>query len=440
MSDSISVRMEKAFDKVLPIPKTPRIYRSPPPPKPLSWVPHGRLEDTVYLERLQHFASEILAIDSQRTNRMKFSSRGWCYVLEGLGKIHKGEFSACQKAINDCRKKGYLPIDFVAEDQDVTRRFRGIHVASDPSIELLELKQNVEEILGDLPSRITDYWTNEKYYVMMCVEKGDILLLFEPICKEYHIPIVSSKGWSPILLRSRIANLSKKAEENGLTPVLLLFYDHDPAGLKITDTFRKNLEDCEGGTGWNPDKLIVERFGLNYEDIEKHGLTWIENLKTGSGRESRDHSYIQRFGVKKCESNALFKNDEALKAGEQICRNAIEKYYGSDARERFKHKEEPAKQKLKEVYDSPVWPSFVEKINELIESLSIQKTGQNKPIIKHTPEQEFDVFVDNGYYGKCPKCGTSFNYEESDVGKLKRCRWCDACLRLKFARGSLREY
>lgn len=42
----------------------------------------------------------------------------------------------------------------------------------------------------------------------------------------------------------------------------------------------------------------------------------------------------------KCESNALFKNDETLKAGEEICRRAIEKYYGEDALERFRKKEE----------------------------------------------------------------------------------------------------
>jgi hypothetical protein len=381
MSDSISALMEKAFNKVLPIPKTPRIYRSPPPQKPLSWVPHGRIEDPVYLERLQLFANEILAADSQRTNRMKFSSRGWCYVLEGYGKIHKGEFSACQKAINDCRKKGYLPIDFVAEDQDVTRRFRGIHVASEPSIELMELKQDVEKMLEHLPSKTTDYWTEEEYYVMMCVEKGDILVLFEPTCREYHVPIISSKGWSP-------------------------------------------------------NNLLIERFGLNFDDIEKYNLTWIENLRSSSGREIRDCTYIDKLGRRKCESNALLKNDETLKAAEEICRNTIEKYYGEDALERFKRKEDQAKERLKEVYDNSIWSSFVEEIGDLINSLSIQPLEENKPDVQHTAEEEFDVFVDNRYYSPCPKCGTSFNHEESDIGKLKRCRFCGVAMRLKWPDGT----
>lgn len=107
--DSISLLMEKAFKKVLPIPKVPRIYHPPPPPKPLSWVPHGRIGDYNYERRLKDFADEILAIDAQRTKPLKYSARGWCYLLEGLGKINKGEFDACEKAINDCRKIGLLP-------------------------------------------------------------------------------------------------------------------------------------------------------------------------------------------------------------------------------------------------------------------------------------------------------------------------------------------
>ena len=432
MSDSMGVLMEKAFNRVLPIPKTPREYHPPPPPRPLSWVPHGKVGEQAYEGRLKSFAAEIKAIEHQRTSSVKYSARGWCYQLEGLSKIGKGEFGACQKAINDCRKIGLLPIDFVAEDQDSTRHFKGIHNASDPTVLLRQIRDDVGEMLDSLPSNVTDYWIGEKHYLMMCVEKGDLLNLFKPICSEYHVPLVSSKGWAPILLRSHMANLSKKAEATGLKPVLLLFYDHDPAGLKITETFRKNLKDCMRGTGWNPTKLIIERFGLNKDDIDRLGLTWIGNVQTGSGRESQDEEYLEKYGRRKCEANALFKNDETLRAAEEICRNAIEKYYGADAKERFKRKEEQAKEKLKEVYDNPVWSSFAEEIGDLINSLHIQPLEADKPEVQHTAEEELDVLVDNRYYGQCPKCGTSFNHEESDAGKLKRCRFCGVAMRLKW--------
>ncbi|MDV3244857.1 MAG: hypothetical protein LYZ66_06790 [Nitrososphaerales archaeon] len=246
--DSIGSVMKKAFDRVLPIPRMPRLYRTAPPPKPISWIPHGKLGDPRYEMELGEFASELKRIDSQRSERIRPSGRGWCYILEGLGKCDKGQFGTVQNAINDCRKLGILPIiDFVAEDQDETRHFHGLTQVADPVRALLDLKEQVAETLDALASLTTDYWDGEKYYLMMVVEKGDILNLFKPVCEQYKVPIISSKGWYPIALRAQVAILAQRAEQSGLKPVVLLFYDHDPGGLKISDRFRKNLEDCEGG-------------------------------------------------------------------------------------------------------------------------------------------------------------------------------------------------
>src|SRR5208283_3648243 len=167
----------------------------------------------------------------------------------------------------------------------------------------------------------------EKYFVMMLTEKGDMKRLFNPICDTYHVPIASTKGWSPIENRAFVALLSKTAEERGQIPVLLLFYDLDIAGRKISRIFRKNLKDCEQGTGYDPgteqhQKLIVERFGLNKDQVDKYGLTWINNLLSSSGKDlaGTDPEYGAEIGHRKCESNALFKNEQTLQAAEQICR------------------------------------------------------------------------------------------------------------------------
>ncbi|NQT07771.1 hypothetical protein HQ586_01730, partial [Candidatus Bathyarchaeota archaeon] len=258
--------------------------------------------------------------------------------------------------------------------------------------------------------------------------------LFKPVCDEYHVPVVSSKGWYPILLRGHIANLSRKAEERGLKPVLLLFYDHDPAGIKITETFKKGLHDVSGGTGWEPWNLVVYRFGLNADDIEKYGLMWIDNLKTGSGRESQDREYVRRFGRRKCESNALFKNDETLKAGEKICRDAIEKYYGKDALERFKEKEKRSKETLSTVYEAPLWDDLEKSLDGLIGSLSVEAEEEEDRSIDAEEAIEVEIFReapdDKYYYGSCPKCGTQFDYDEWDVGRTVRCRQCNAPMKL----------
>jgi len=430
--------MEKAFDKLLPIPRTPRQYIPPSDPRPLSWLPHGKLGDPEYEQRLRLFALEIKAIDAKRTFHVRPRMRGWGYLLEGLNLITKGEFNALAKVINDCRKIKLLPMDIIAPDPDESRHFKGIHRAQNPKVFLEELRTNVREMLDSLPSNITDFFEGEKYYVMMVVEKGEVLSVFSLMCKNYHVPHVSSKGWSNLEIRANIAKQCLWAVAHGLSPVLLLFYDLDPKGIEISETFRKNLKDMEKATGWNPDgkSMIIERFGLNKEQIDTFKLSWIPNLKTGKGRDPKPTvkvlRYIRQYGQRKCEIESLFKSDETLRAAEQICRDAIERYYGSDAKERFKKKEEESKGKLHDVYDSPVWKELASALTKIEEALPEQQPEKEEVQGLTCQEEETEVLLDNTKEGKCPKCGTWFDYDiEKDAGRLFRCRTCKTLMRLK---------
>ena len=92
--------------------------------------------------------------------------------------------------------------------------------------------------------------------------------------------------------------------------------------------------------GWSPDNLIIDRFGLDYDFIERHGLTWIENLATSKGeyplndKRHPDHfkpyvqDYLREYGVRKVESDALLKVPEI---GRELCRQAILKYVPANA-------------------------------------------------------------------------------------------------------------
>jgi len=40
-----------------------------------------------------------------------------------------------------------------------------------------------------------------------------------------------------------------------------------------------------GATGYSPDALIIDRFGLNSDFIEAQGLSWTNNLITSSGED-----------------------------------------------------------------------------------------------------------------------------------------------------------
>jgi hypothetical protein len=297
---------------------------------------HERFDDTINWRILDN------------TEGDKWSSRGWCYLLEGHG-ISKGDFDKAQKLINDCRKLGFLPIDFVAQDEK--RDFANIeHPNEDLPIDYF--KRLLKYVLDSGAETYNpDWWEGEEYYVEMLVEKIDLKTIFEPVCKRYHIPIANSGGWYDILERAQMAERFKWAEDRGLKPVLLYCGDLDPWGREISKKLMENFRTLRGGTRWKPDALEkrIYRFGLEPEFIDANNLTWIENLESGSGHDMTKKpnriitDYIAEMearygvgkGIRKCEANAVV---TAYDAAIALCTLAIEKWLGSDALRRFEAK------------------------------------------------------------------------------------------------------
>lgn len=308
-------------------------------------------------ESLLNFARELRNIQSQID--FKVSARGWCYQLEQFGLITKAQFDRVENIINhDLRAKGYLPIDFVAAEE--SRKFSGVET---PHTETPSefMKRFLEETLTCEDYYTPDWWEGEEFYIQMVVEKIDLKSLFEPVCRDYHIPIATSKGWSSMLQRAEYARRFKEAEDMGLKCVLLYCGDHDPDGLRISEALRANLDDLafirwrDGERGYDPADLKIERFGLNYDFIIANNLSWIENLITGAKQpcpicgkpksladphHPNHHlpyvqDYLRDIGERKCEANALV---VAPTQGRELCRETIEKYLGQGAIGRFQDK------------------------------------------------------------------------------------------------------
>jgi hypothetical protein len=310
-------------------------------------MPTFDFSKTFTQSRREEFARILL--DLQHKIGFKISSRGWCYIMENARYINKNQFNKVEAAINNCRRDGYLPVDFVAEED--ARAFSGVESKSKGTVKDT-LKWMLSDVLNGSHYYTPDWWEGEEVYIQMVVEKIDLKTLFQPVCEEYHIAIANSKGWSSILQRAEYAKRFKDAENKGLECVLLYCGDHDPDGLRISDTLRANLDQLRyvrwsnGESGYNPRDLRIERFGLNYDFIEDNGYTWIDNLITGSGKDLADpnhknhglgyvQEYLSEIGERKCEANAVVTTpDEA----QQMCRDAIESFVGSDALDRFADK------------------------------------------------------------------------------------------------------
>lgn len=313
--------------------------------------------------RRQQFAAALKGISDDIG--FKVSSRGWCYIMEQKGFISKNQFSKVDNAINTCRKEGLLPVDFVAEEK--SREFEGVERPTEGTVNGT-LAWMLRDVLEGAKYYTPDWWNGEEYYIQMVVEKIDLVQLFGPICREYHIPIANSKGWSSILQRAEYARRFKQAEDDGLKCVLLYCGDHDPDGLRISDTLRTNLEQVKDVTwedgigGYDPESLEIHRFGLNFDFIQKHKLSWINNLITGNTNkimdlgspEHKNHklpyvqSYLKQIGRRKCEANAIVvKPTEARR----LCRSEIEKWLGADAKARFAERREEVEKRYQDVLD-----------------------------------------------------------------------------------------
>lgn len=131
-----------------------------------------------------------------------------------------------------------------------------------------------------------------------------------------------------------------------------------------------------GTKGYDPSELIIDRFGLNFDFIEENGLTWIDNLITGSGKNLADPShpnynmpyvqdYLAQYGARKCEANALVVRPDQAR---ELCRQAIEKYVGPDALERFEEKRQMVRDELQSFRERTGLNEAVQSALDIIES------------------------------------------------------------------------
>jgi hypothetical protein len=308
--------------------------------------------EALYNLQVERFCTFIRQIYS--TLDFGIGVRDWCYLLEERG-LRKGDFDAGERLITRLRKSGALPLDICAPDR--SRSTVGAEKLDDPDIDQ-EAESWIEYLLESAHEKYTpiSFWDDKDVYIEVVVEKLSLLNLFESACAPFRVQITNMKGWSDLNRRAEMMERFKFHEARGRRCILLICCDHDPGGLQIARFVRKNLADMSPAVGWEPSNLIVSRFGLNKDFIDEHGLTWIDNLETSSGAQldDEDHpdndkryvqEYIEQFGVRKCEANALVKNPEL---GRQLVRDAILEYLDEDSPEEFEDRLEPYREQLRE--------------------------------------------------------------------------------------------
>jgi len=307
---------------------------------------------------LDRWCAAIMEMDTERaedSDNFDVSSRGWCYLLEEHG-LNKGDFDIAQRLINDCRKDGRLPLDICCEDG--RRSANNLEDLDDP-----DPKMRAAEIVDYVREAETSYfpnsfWEAQDHYIETMVEKVDLKNLFTSVCEPFRIPIFNGSGWSDLHSRAAMMQRFKHWERRGKTCVLLYCGDLDPGGFRISDNIRSNLNDMARAVGWSPDDLVIDRFGIDKAFVDRHRMTWIENLHTAGGGlplddpRHGDHSkayvqnYLAEYGARKVEATAMVV-PRIVPHARALCRKAILKYLPADAPDQYESSLELPRHKMK---------------------------------------------------------------------------------------------
>ena len=315
-----------------------------------------------YIDSLRVFAEDIK--EAQRGIDFSMSARGWCYIMEQFG-LEKSDFERGQIWINECRFYGFLEPGFILEDES-----HEVEGQSDESESVEKFVEGQYDMWQTAEDYYTDswqlydgisFWEDKDYYLQLLVEKVDLKSLFKGICNKHKIPMANLHGWGSLEQKAVMAENFRRAEEEGKEPVLLVCCDFDPPGLCISEVLEDWFEKYSTFTGWNPINLKVERIGLAYNFIQDNHLTWVDNLLTASGKDMANpnhefykkniyhiREYIAKYGVRKCEANALVIVPEL---GRKMLQDFIDKWLGEDSYKDYLSALETGQSRAKELVE-----------------------------------------------------------------------------------------
>ena len=297
-----------------------------------------------------------------RETGYRFGPRGWAYYAEGLGLITKGEFDRFEKLLTDMRKDGQLDPDVIEPDAS-----RIATTVSDFEASANSPETYAKWAVEDIGNRLQDwakihheygFWDDLDCYVEMIVEKKDLVQIFKSTADRYNIRITNGKGDTDIHSRLAMLKRFKAHDEAGRRNILLAVGDHDPKGLHIVAGLEKTIMSCANlkGLNWDYPQFEVVNIGLTEEQIDSLGLMKIGNLETGGGKDLSDprhadhykpyvQDYISRFGVWKCEANALVGHPRKAEA---LLENAINEFIPADHLDDIEAKNEPGQEAVRE--------------------------------------------------------------------------------------------
>ena len=230
-------------------------------------------------QKLHDQIADVAGLYKQMTVRQLY----YQLVARGLPKTEQA-YDRVQEATVQMRLAGALPYRKIA-DGSRTRT----QVASYSNLgEALEHTQSFYR---------RDYWQNAPNRIEVWCEKDALTGVIQPICQEYGVTYVATRGFPSMTLMyesAMIMRLYDDASVNGQGTKLYYFGDHDASGRSISDGLLERLW-AHGA----PAEVI--RRALEPEQIREHRLPTRPNKKS----DTRRRAFAAQYGDESVELDAL---------------------------------------------------------------------------------------------------------------------------------------
>jgi len=227
-------------------------------------------------------ANEIIAEYAAQGFDLTLRQLYYQFVSRDLIPNTQKDYKNLGSIINDARLAGLIDWDTIV---DRTRELRALSHWSSPSdiVETCARQFNV------------DRWRDQPYRPEVWIEKDALVGVFERVCNELDIPLLSCRGYTSQSEMWGAAQRMLRYKRAKQVPIVFHFGDHDPSGKDMSRDILDRLELFTRGS------MKFERLALNMDQVEQY----TPPPNPAKITDSRANAYIAEFGDESWELDAL---------------------------------------------------------------------------------------------------------------------------------------
>lgn len=226
-------------------------------------------------------ANEIIADYEAQGYDLTLRQLYYQFVSRDLIANKQSEYKRLGGIINDARLAGLIDWNSIT---DRTRELRNLAHWESPSSIVNAVAEQYR----------IDKWATQPCRVEVWIEKDALVGVFERVCQELDVPLMSCRGYTSQSEMWVAAQRLQRHTGGEQEVVVLHFGDHDPSGIDMTRDIRERLELF--GTN-----LDVRRLALNMPQVEQYDPPPNPAKET----DSRFAGYIKSYGDESWELDAL---------------------------------------------------------------------------------------------------------------------------------------